>query len=165
MFLRVHQALAILFGYSVWRHLPLERIFPRFYLHFSAALFASTFMVQTGVIIFRIFRYGFCRARISTSGGAVRVGIFPGKSVQVGPGQYIHVWIPRVSLFSSIQSHPFVVTSWAEGQQSILELFIKPRKGFTQQLMACANANERLPRSYLAFFSGPHGSLISAIQY
>ena len=51
LFLRTHQALAALAAYSIWRHLPSEKAFPRAYLYISAGLFLLIYIVQTYIII------------------------------------------------------------------------------------------------------------------
>jgi len=55
--------------------------------------------------------------------------------MQVKPGQYINLWIPSIGFWSFTQSHPFVVTSWSEWRQDILELFVEPQKGLTRDMI------------------------------
>ena len=61
------------------------------------------------------------------------------RPLNVKAGEYVNVWIPSVSFWSFLQSHPFTVASWTrqEGTTS-LDLIIEPRKGLTQKLYACA---------------------------
>ena len=61
------------------------------------------------------------------------------RPLNVKAGQYVNVWIPSVSFWSFLQSHPFTIASWTrqEGTTS-LDLIIEPRKGLTQKLYACA---------------------------
>ncbi|KAE9987537.1 hypothetical protein EG328_002522 [Venturia inaequalis] len=73
-----------------------------------------------------------------------------------------------MSFWSFLQSHPFTVTSWAEGKQDSLDLLIEPRGGFTQRLLlnskAARKAGGRLqPR--LALFTGPYGTSASVNRY
>jgi len=102
-----------------------------------------------------IFRYGAPRAFITHSHGAVRINIRLSKLLNVEPGQYVHVWIPSISFWSFLQTHPFVVTSWTDGKQDTLELFVEPRKGLTRELLL--HAGNGLDHSCLALISGPHG--------
>ena len=50
-----------------------------------------------------------------------------------------------------------MVTSWAEGHQDTLELFIEPRRGLTHELLRRGKYDTKINRSRLAFFSGPYG--------
>jgi len=90
--------------------------------------------------------------------GAVKISIHLSKAVKVEPGQYINLWIPSVSFWAFLQSHPFVVTSWADGRQDTLELFVEPRKGLTRELLSHAETDGAgdTKSSRWALFSGPH---------
>ena len=85
--------------------------------------------------------------------------------VMMDAGQYINVWIPSVSFWSFLQSHPFVVTNWADGKQDTLELFIQPRRGLTRELFSHGTLNERVSVPRLALFSGPHGTSVPVGEY
>ncbi|KAL8765913.1 MAG: hypothetical protein Q9209_007156 [Squamulea sp. 1 TL-2023] len=58
-----------------------------------------------------------------------------------------------------MQSHPFMIVSWTEGQWSSLELVVDPQSGLTRILQGIAESNGSAAASnpYLAFYSGPHG--------
>lgn len=58
LFLRAHQALAVLFIYSIWQHLPSSTIFPRFHLFVIVALFGSAVVVQGIIFTCCAFRHG-----------------------------------------------------------------------------------------------------------
>ena len=81
--------------------------------------------------------------------------------MKIQAGQYINLWIPSVSFWSFLQSHPFVVTSWAKGKQSSLDLFIEPRRGLTRELLSHAGAAD----SRLVLFGGPHGISAPVREY
>ena len=68
------------------------------------------------------------------------------KSLDIKAGQYVNVWIPSISFWSFLQSHPFTIAAWGnnEGTTS-LGLLIEPRKGFTQKLYACAENYSEKP--------------------
>lgn len=151
----MHQALAALFAYSVWRHLPANKLFPRLYLYISAGLFLFTCALEWGGIFYRngTCRYGHSRGQITQASGAVQMTIRLSKPLAIDAGQYINLWIPSVSFWSFLQSHPFVVTSWADGKQKSLDLFIEPRRGLTRELLSHVGAAD----SRLVLFGGPHG--------
>jgi predicted ferric reductase len=165
IFLRTHQALAALLLYALWRHFPSESPFPRFYLYITVGLFLLTFLIQCGMIIYRngIFGYSWSRAQITHEFGAVRVRIHLEKPLKTEAGQHINLWIPSVSSWSFMQSHPFVVISWADTPQKTLDLFIEPRRGLTRELL-------HHPKSFhtpnpLVLFSGPHGKSAAVDGY
>ncbi|KAI9774177.1 MAG: hypothetical protein M1839_001879 [Geoglossum umbratile] len=160
LFLRTHHALAALSAYAIWRHLPSDKLFPRCYLYISAGLFLFMCTVQGGIIIYQngFFRYSCARAHITHEYGAVRLRIQCQKPLDVKAGQYINLWIPSVSFWSFMQSHPFVVISWAEKPQDHLDLFIEPRRGLTRELLS--HAMNRHATNHLVLFSGPHGKSV-----
>jgi predicted ferric reductase len=105
-----------------------------------------------------LFHYSRARAQISHEAGAVRVRIQLQKEVVIKAGQAINLWIPSVSVWSFLQSHPFVVISWTGKPQDHLDLFIEPRRGLTRELLYHAkNVHAMNP---LVLFSGPHGKSV-----
>ncbi|KAH7330037.1 hypothetical protein BKA65DRAFT_404702 [Rhexocercosporidium sp. MPI-PUGE-AT-0058] len=162
LFLRTHQALAALAAYSIWRHLPSDKAFPRVYLYISAGLFLFLCIGQGCVVVRRngLFRYGSARDHITHEHGAVRVRIQLQKSLEIKAGQAINLWmwIPSVSFWSFLESHPFVVISWAEQPHGHLDLFIEPRRGLTRELLHYAKSGHAMNPWVL--FSGPHGKRI-----
>jgi NAD(P)H-flavin reductase len=159
--------LAALAAYATWRHLPSEKAFPRMYLYISAGLFLFMCIAQGYMVIRRngVFRYGRARAHITHEYGAVRVRIQLQKSLDVKAGQAINLWMwmPSVSFWSFLQSHPFVVISWAEKPQDHLDLFIEPRRGLTRDLLYHAKSGHDMDPWVL--FSGPHGKSIPMDDY
>ncbi|KAF1948548.1 hypothetical protein CC80DRAFT_431361 [Byssothecium circinans] len=160
LFLRGHHALAIFSAYAIWRHLPSDKYFPRCYLYIAAGLFLAMCIAQCGNIFYQngFFRYSRARAQITHESGAVKLRIRCYKPIDVKAGQHINLWIPSVSFWSMLQSHPFVVISWAENEQEYMDLFIEPRRGLTRQLLSHANNNGNT--NSLVLFSGPHGKSI-----
>lgn len=156
IFLPTHQALAALFFYSTWHHLPSDRLFPRIYLYIFSGMFLATLSFETGSILYWNYavRRGCSRALLMldsrSSISMVTINIRLSKPLQVKAGQYISLWIPSVSAWSFLQSHPFVIISWAEDN---LQLIVKPRKGLSGKLLYHAKNN----RPCFVLFSGPHG--------
>jgi NAD(P)H-flavin reductase len=102
-----------------------------------------------------LIRYSRTRAHISQEAGAVRIRIQLQKELVIKAGQAINLWIPSISFWSFLQSHPFVVISWAGKPQDHLDLFIEPRRGLTRELLYHAkNVHTINP---IVLFSGPHG--------
>ncbi|CAD6446246.1 1e075502-e0aa-4aa6-82ba-b5bbd1755d6f [Sclerotinia trifoliorum] len=104
------------------------------------------------------FLSGLTQVHITHVSGAVRLRLQCRKPLAIKAGQYINLWIPEVNFWSFLQSHPFVVISWAEQSQDHLEPFIEPRRGITRKLLHHAK-NGRSVHS-LVLFSGPHGNSI-----
>lgn len=157
IFIRIHQALAIVSAYSIWRHLELKPLIPRIYAYIFTTAFLSTLLLQ-GFVIHR------SRARIAHFEDTIKVELTLSRPLKVKAGQYINLWIPSLSFWSIFQSHPFTVASWSDREQTSLELFIEPRRGLTQKLLhhltpGTDSSQSRLDASLsrLALFSGPHG--------
>jgi len=176
IFLRIHQALAVLSAYATWQHLPSKSPFPRVYIYIVVGVFLTTLTWECGLVIYRnrARGRGYCRAFITTldederhnsKEEVVKVRLALSRSLKLKAGQFINLWIPSVSFWSFTQSHPFMVTSWAEGPQDTLELFIEPRRGLTRELLRCGKYDMKINRSRLALFSGPHGISIPVCAY
>jgi predicted ferric reductase len=166
LFLRIHQALAVLLTYATIRHLTSISHFRWLYVYIFAGIVSALLVFQCGCVVFRNQTWGreFPRAYITRFNDTVRVRITVSRPVEIKAGQYINLWIPSVSWYI-LQSHPFVVTNWAEGKQDTLELFIQPRRGLTRRLFSHGTLDTRdaIPRR--AFFSGPHGTSIPVVEY
>ena len=168
IFLRIHQALAGLCIYAVWRHLPSDALFPRLYVYIMAGVFLLTFILQSAVFFYRngAFGSGGCpRALITHDNNAIKICVVLSRPMKVDAGQYINLWIPNVSFWSWVQSHPFVITSWSRGKQNTLDLFVEPRRGLSADLLRHARADSQGTSSFLALFSGPHGITESVANY
>ncbi|KAL2047619.1 hypothetical protein N7G274_000661 [Stereocaulon virgatum] len=77
---------------------------------------------------------GCSRALVARQNGAVRMTIFSPHPWKIKAGQHVNIWIPSISLWSFLQSHPFTIASWSEGEKSSLDFLIEPRDGFTRKL-------------------------------
>lgn len=129
------------------------------------AIPAVLFLVQGVVVIIRneVFRHHLARATISHDEGAVKMQLHLTRPLKVEAGRYLNVWIPSVSFWSFLQTHPFTVVSWAATAQDTLDLLIEPRRGLTRELLNHAK------RSYtinpIVMFSGPHGMDLAKDRY
>lgn len=195
VFLRCHQAMAVVIAYALWRHVPSHLKLSRIYLLTSSCTFAATFALECFAILYRnvAIHRGRSRALVARQNHAVRMTIFLARPWKVKAGQYVNVWIPSVDLWSPLQSHPFTIASWRDGQPASLEVLIEPRDGFTRKLLDCADEYQEDDRSRAelqddfekrpfgfarhypnspessdfrtAFVSGPHGSTAPAGEY
>jgi FAD-binding domain len=71
--------------------------------------------------------------------------------------------MPSISFWSFLQSHPFVVISWAEDPQDHLNLFIEPHRGLTRELLN--HAQKGRAKHSPVLFSGPHGKSVCMDDY
>ncbi|OBT55433.1 hypothetical protein VE04_05610 [Pseudogymnoascus sp. 24MN13] len=165
LFLRSHQALAFAFIYAVWRHVPSDKSFPRAYIYITMGIFAATYLLQSGAVIVRngVFRHQMSRATITHDAGAVKMQLRLSKPLAMDAGQYINLWIPSVSFWSFLQTHPFTVISWDAKDQDRLDLLIEPRRGLTRELLYHAKKGYTI--NPLVMFSGPHGASPSMGEY
>jgi predicted ferric reductase len=110
-----------------------------------------------------VLRRRFPRAFITKIGRGYKVTLAVQGKLKVEAGQYINLWMPSISFWSFLQSHPFTIASCETGEQTILELLIKPQKGLTSMLQRLADdgagdGSEIVRTSLgLSLFTGPHG--------
>lgn len=81
-------------------------------------LFIFTCALQCGGMLYHngIFRYG----QMTQVGGMIQMSIRLSRPLKIHAGQHIDLWIPSVSFWSFLQSHPFMVSLWADGKQKSL---------------------------------------------
>ncbi|QGA15970.1 hypothetical protein EYB26_003637 [Talaromyces marneffei] len=187
VFLRTHQALAVLFFYSIWRHLSSGSVFPRLYLYVPLSILCLITVFQVGKFLYqnsflssrpkpratvtcRLIpppiagnKEGAGKEEEKDTGRIIKIRVTLGRPLSIAAGQCIHLWMPSVSLGSWMQSHPFVVTSWSPEKQTTLELFVQVRRGFTAALHQRASASGSA--SFCAFVRGPFGVSHSLSQY
>ncbi|THC89974.1 hypothetical protein EYZ11_010563 [Aspergillus tanneri] len=89
---------------------------------------------------------------------AAHVRVILPRPVKLEAGQYINLWMPSVSLWAWTQTHPFTVTSWSRGRQEAMELLVQPRRGLSADLIRHSPAVVESSVSFLALFTGPHGT-------
>lgn len=157
LFLRSHQVLALASAYAVWRHLPSDKPFPLGYMYISTGLFAFTFLLQSISVIVQngAFRHHLSRASITHDSGAVKIQLHLRKPLRIDAGRYVNLWVPSVSFWSFLQTHPFMVISWAAKEQDTLDLLIEPQRGLTRELLYHAKKGYTI--NPIVMFTGPHG--------
>lgn len=174
IFLRGHQVLAGIFAYGTWRHLPIKTGLPGVCLTVSFALLGLSFVIPLlfflhGNGLFAghgapraIMSYKHQRSTQNDSEeaivSAVSIRLILPRPLKVDAGQYINLWIPGVSLWAWMQTHPFTVISWSRGKQKTFDLLVQPRQGLSKSFLHYAQAIPDSSVSFLALFSGPHGT-------
>jgi predicted ferric reductase len=166
IFLRLHQALAAVSAYSIWRHLSSQSFWPRLYVTAMAGLFTVSLSVQSMVFLWknRPTKHQYSTAVMEYSHGTVKLQLKLVRPMKLKAGQYINLWLPSMGVRSILQSHPFTVASWSEGEQTDLSLFIEPREGMTREMLTCCKPRDDQEsegrgseKPFLGLISGPHG--------
>lgn len=176
LFLRSHQALALATLWAVWGHVQSTTKLARYVVIGSVGGFALSIVGQVLQILWthRCFCRGLPRAHIARLGDATRLAVWIPTRCTVRPGQYVNVWMPGLDFRSFWESHPFyVVFAHHRGHGTLMELMVKPQRGWTARLWmhARATAPERVEQvfptldTYVAVFSGPHGGAIQVDTY
>ncbi|GJP88741.1 cell surface metalloreductase [Aspergillus niger] len=178
VFLRGHQILTATFVYGTLRHLSNENASSKLYLWVALGILGLTTCLQLVILLYRNGLFagrGAPRALVSftfkktkedklvVTASQVRV-LLP-RPVQVEAGQYINLWIPSVGLWAWTQTHPFTVTSWSRHRQDAMELLVQPRRGLSADLTRHASAATETSVSYMALFTGPHGTTEDVSRY
>ena len=179
IFLRTHQALVGLSIYGIWRHLPNDTSFPRLYLHIALGILSLTSSLQLFLFLYRnglltgrqcpraVVSYCHHRKTQAKDGdtdepedtdGIMKIRLILPRPVEVMAGQYINLWMPSISLWSWMQTHPFMITSWRpQRKQDTLGLLVQPGHGVSADLFRQVSAVGDGAVSFLALYSGPHG--------
>jgi hypothetical protein len=188
IFLRLHQLFAAVILFSIWNHLKLAPMFSRITPVVIAAVFVAMLAAQSLYCIYQnmVMGAGLSRAYIIREGDAITIRLRLSRHIHVKAGQYIGLWIPGVSFWAPLQSHPFMVTSWSAGRSKDLDIVVQPRKGWTRSLSDLGQKNEQRLRektnggaivmdqnklhdecliSKFALFTGPHGCSIAVGEY
>lgn len=164
--------------YSTWQHIPAHNGPPKLYVYIALGTLGLTTCLELVTLFYRNGLFsgrGAPRALVSpaiwksqesdNTAIAAHIRVVLPRPVKVEPGQYINLWIPSVGLWSWTQTHPFTVTSWSRGEQDSIELLVQPRRGMTSNLLRYATVAPDSSVSFLAFFTGPHGTSEDVSQY
>ena len=165
IFQQSHVALGVLVVYAVWRHLPVQITSGRLYLYIAATIFGVTTVGRYGRLVLRNATSGQRHAstKVEQVRDAVRVQISVPRPWKVSAGQYVYIWMPGVSASSIVQSHPFMICWWdddTEGRASHIYLLVKPRSGFTRNLVRHAGSF-----ALSCWVDGPYGKPVSTEDF
>ncbi len=139
------------------------------YIYISAALFLFTFVVQCISVLWRseTFCHDRAQALISHVYDTVKISINLSRSLKIKAEQYINLWISFVSFWFFVQSHSFVMISWAHKKQNRLNLFVESCKKLIWKLLYCVeiDENESATDSHLILFSESYEISVSVSEY
>lgn len=121
-------------------------------------------LFQAGLVLYRnkVVGLPFPRLTLVSNHGSASVTIYASRPIRVDAGQYLNIWVPSISWFSS---HPFTVTSWSPGPQQEFELLIQRRRGFTRRLLRRAEQQASVSLPYRVLISGPHGKSVPVWEF
>lgn len=166
-FLRIHQALAILFVICTIVHLRSIPNFSWLPIYIYGGISGTLCLFQLGLYAYRNIGSECPRPYIKMvkeiqDSGVIQVELCLPRPLLIDAGNYINVWIPSIGFWST---HPFMVTSWSAFPQTTIVLLIEPRSGFTSKLLQCARleSSQHLHRQFL--FSGPHGGCAQVWEF
>jgi FAD-binding domain len=157
LFLRLHQALAAGVAACTVLHLLATGWlrWPLLYAYGGLVLVVTLFQLGRTIYMNKRRESPLPRIALNSDHGTITATITVPRPIVVEAGQYINIWVPSVSLFSS---HPFTVVSWSPDPVKELKLFIQQRKGFTSRLQSRAELHSTSSSVSRMLFSGPHGS-------
>lgn len=111
VFLKTHQGSALATFWAIWQHTQnLPSHDAAIYLLCCVGLLGVSSMLQLGRILFRNMGSGMKLTMLKVypcRGNVVLVTLKPPRSWAVRAGQRVEINIPRISLFSLFQKHPF----------------------------------------------------------
>jgi hypothetical protein len=136
--LRTHQALAIFSAYAVGRHTYVNTTWLREYLFWCSGACAAVLAVPRVQLVY----YNDMPYKLSTvliyadpeTQNCVLIMKVP-RQLKWQVGQYLNIMIPGVSGWAALQSHPFVIASYATTSQSYVKFFVASHTGFTKDLL------------------------------
>lgn len=140
VFSKIHYFLAVAALAVIWRHLLFKSVFARFYIYAAASLLAITSSACYIQMISRNVtrRHSYASTSLLQINDAVYISISVPRPWRLRAGQYIYLWIPTVSFWSFLQTHPFAISWWdnnIDSRGSTIYLLVKPKSGFTHNLL------------------------------
>lgn len=96
--------------------------------------------------------------RDSDLDSVVHMRLRTARQLNVKPGQYLNIWLPRIQLWSM---PPFVIaaSTWHPNTREMeLDFFVQAGEGLKAKILQICHQSSTIER--LALFSGPHGTPI-----
>ncbi|KAI9799073.1 MAG: hypothetical protein M1833_004267 [Piccolia ochrophora] len=153
-FLKLHSLLVVVLLIALWNHVPRKKLADHLYLIIGISFLGGTFLYHLLRLAFRNIKHGVpCpRAEIAPMKDAIKVTVSLARPWEFRAGQYVYLWIPGMSFWAFLQSHPFMVTWWEEqGSTTAVSLLVQPLSGFTSNLLKSSD------NIFRAAVDGPYG--------
>ncbi|KAL4888213.1 hypothetical protein BDV59DRAFT_196626 [Aspergillus ambiguus] len=160
LFLKVHQASALAMLWTLWKHTQgsgKNKAWPL--LLGCVALLGTSSLLQLVRILIRNIKSGNKPTMLKMqaySGNIIRLALNPARPWVVRAGERVDLNVPRISLFSLFQKHPFTISWWENdvaGDAYSIYLLLRPRYGFTKKLLGRIEPEQ----AYRAWIDGPFG--------
>lgn len=140
-FAKSHYFLALFLASATWHHLFVQSVFASFYIIIAVSILLTTTMLRYARVFLRSITWNrlYATTNLISINDVIRAEIEVTGPWKVKAGDFIYIWMPGVSPWSSFQSHPFMISWWDEdatGRGKRIHLLLKPRSGFTQRLMS-----------------------------
>ncbi|KAF7621571.1 hypothetical protein AFLA_011866 [Aspergillus flavus NRRL3357] len=166
VFIKSHYLLAVLALFAIWRHVRFQRNFAQLYMLVGSGLLITTTTLHWIILIIRnitLDRFG-SRAMVSRGRDSqvAQVVIPINRPFTVHAGMTVRIWMPGVSLFSWLYSHPFTISWWEtdkEGKATSITLLIQKKHGFTKSLI------DHPGKEFITWVDGPYGTSYNMAQY
>lgn len=163
----MHRLLALIFVIGVCQHLlPTTNTQFRVFVSYLGALVGFG-LIRAITTLHQNIKWGeqSTRAILNDRHGVTHVRLHMPRPMKIDAGQYILLWVPRVSVSAPTQVHPFVVVSWAEVEQNSIEIIVRSRRGFSERLSRHCQRYGGRNIQRRALLSGPHGISIPVWDY
>lgn len=165
MFFRLHQLLSVAFVVCTVQHILIVKAYSYLTpLYIAAGLFFIMSFLQVLPFVYynlRSRKNGAPSLESSVRHNLLHAKISVPRPLKIDAGQYIKIWVPSVSLFTS---YSVLVTSWSSHPQTDFEILAVPSRDITAKLFQKANTSLRTLH-YTAFISGPYGNSIPLWQF
>ncbi|KAJ5417423.1 uncharacterized protein N7487_000973 [Penicillium crustosum] len=158
VFLRTHQACALVMIYTIWRHTHSFHANSWFYTIIYISTLTVTGIVQLARILFRnvALGKGSVQLTLQRNGDTAQLTIELPRAWKVRAGERLMLGVPCVGLVYLFQAHPFTIAWWEENQidqTMLVSLLLRPRSGFTRRLLERLEVNQKCR----AWVDGPFG--------
>ena len=146
LYLRTHQGLAGLAAFSLWRHISLSRSTTRYFLEIAVGILIVVTGIELCQITLRSFAWSApplqvdaIRVDNGTVEDHIRLNILIPRLWHVRAGQYINLYVPGISHWSFMESHPYAIASWTGGDNPSITCLIERHSGFSRRLLAVSH--------------------------
>lgn len=170
VFLKTHEALALLLVLALWRHVGLRNGSSTICLAVASGLWALQFLSWTLLFAYRnVGGRHTIQSRVihfQSEGASIEAMLLEvnvRRPWRVRHGQYVYITVPSIpgSLFCCIQSHPYLIAWTRDDTNNMCEtltLLIEARDGFSNRLRLCKDTLRVL-------VNGPYGMSSSLEDY
>jgi predicted ferric reductase len=158
----VHKIVALVIGYFMWCHVPVEQKLSRLMLCLIGGIYLLLMLAQAILTAYRN-HFWFQSVTLEQIGAPhyIRVRIRLRRSIRIKPGQYVLLSI-AAGPFSLLQKHPFTIDHCRAETTEELRIVVGVKSGITKALR---DLTTRCLTSNIAIVAGPYGHIIPINNY